>query len=540
MKSDVEVRTKVAVVGAGPVGTMTANLLGCYGIDTVLVDRTAEIIDYPRAIGVDDEALRTFQAAGLVAPILADTIQNVPLKFFDARGRCFADVRPTTREYGWYRRNVFVQPLAERVLRQGLDRFPHVRTMLGQEVVGLTQDDDSATLELRAADGARSQVRADYVVAADGGRSTLRELLGVRLEGDTHARRWVVIDCANDPLDAPFTGLHCDPRRPYVCAHMPHDHRRWEFMLFPGEDADEMLAPEKLLELLGHHVDQPEKLEVVRARVYTHHSRLASRFVVGRVLLAGDAAHLMPPWAGQGMNTGFRDASNLAWKLAACLREQAGPGLLATYEKERRTHARSMIDLSTRLGRILSPTRVSTAYVRDAALRAATIAPAVRSWVVEMRFKPLPRYEDGIVVPGPRSRREPPGVGRMFIQPDVELDGRCLKLDEALGPGFAVLGFECDPVGDLDEQTLGWLDGMGASVVRVVESRAGDRHLRAARRWPATVVVEDVEGLLRPWFQARTGNVVVLRPDRYVAALTTPRGLGDALATLRERLGATR
>ena len=533
-------RTQVAVVGAGPVGTMTANLLGCYGIETVLVDRTTEIIDYPRAIGVDDEALRTFQAAGLVEPILADTIQNVPLKFFDARGRCFADVRPTTREYGWYRRNVFVQPLAEKALRTGLERFPHVRTMLGREVVGLTQTDESATLAVRAADGTESQLRADYVVAADGGRSTIRELLGVPLEGDTHARRWVVVDCANDPLDAPFTGLHCDPRRPYVCAHMPHDYRRWEFMLFPGEDADEMLAPELVLELLGHHVDEPEQLEVVRARVYTHHSRLASRFVVGRVLLAGDAAHLMPPWAGQGMNTGFRDASNLAWKLAACLRGQAGPGLLATYEKERRVHARSMIDLSTRLGRILSPTRVSTAFTRDVLLRAATIAPAVKSWVVEMKFKPLPRYEDGIVVPGPRSRREPPGVGRMFIQPDVELDGRCVKLDEVLGAGFSVLGFECDPVSDLDQQGLEWLAGLGASVVRVVESRAGERHLRATGRWPATVVVEDVESLLRAWFQDRAGNVVVLRPDRYVAALTTAQGLDAALATLRERLGAAR
>ena len=538
MSADPEVVTQVAVVGAGPVGAMTANLLGCYGIETVLVDRATEIVDYPRAIGVDDEALRTFQAAGLVEPVLADTIQNVPLRFFDARGRCFADVRPTTREYGWYRRNVFVQPQAERALRAGLERFPHVHTLLGHEVVGLAQTGDAVTLDVRAADGTRSRLRADYVVGADGGRSTVRELLGVPLEGDTHPRRWVVVDCANDPLDAPFTGLHCDPRRPYVCAHMPHDHRRWEFMLFPGEDSGDMLAPSKILELLGHHVERPEELEVVRARVYTHHSRLASRFVVGRVLLAGDAAHLMPPWAGQGMNTGFRDAANLSWKLAACLLGRAAPGLVATYETERRAHARSMIDLSTRLGRILSPTRTSTARARDVVLRAATVAPGVRSWVVEMRFKPVPRYEDGVVVPARRPRREPASVGRMFIQPDVELDGRCAKLDEVLGSGFAVLGFECDPVGGLDQAGLDWLAGLGARVVRVVESRAGERHLRAEQRWPATVVVEDVESLLRAWFAVRTGNVVVLRPDRYVAALTTPQGLGSALATLRQRMGA--
>ena len=193
------------------------------------------------------------------------------------------------------------------------------------------------------------------------------------------------------------------------------------------------------------------QLDVVRARVYTHHSRLAARFVVGRVLLAGDAAHLMPPWAGQGMNTGFRDAPTWPGSSRRACAGRPGPALLATYEKERRVHARSMIDLSTRLGRILSPTRVSTAFTRDVMLRAATIAPAAKSWVVEMRFKPLPRYEDGLVVPGPRARREPPSVGRMFIQPDVELDGRCVKLDDVLGRGFAVLGFECDPAGDLDD-----------------------------------------------------------------------------------------
>jgi 3-(3-hydroxy-phenyl)propionate hydroxylase len=151
---------EVVVVGAGPVGTLAANLLGCYGVETVLVDRATEIIDYPRAIGVDDEALRVFQTAGLLPPILADTIQNVPLRFFDARGRCFADVRPTTREYGWYRRNVFVQPQAERVLRAGLERFPHVRTMLGHEVTGLAQDKHAVTLTAVDARGAGSRLRA--------------------------------------------------------------------------------------------------------------------------------------------------------------------------------------------------------------------------------------------------------------------------------------------------------------------------------------------------------------------------------------------
>jgi 3-(3-hydroxy-phenyl)propionate hydroxylase len=531
-------QTEVIVVGAGPVGATIANLLGCLGVDTVLVDRATEVIDYPRAIGIDDEGLRTLQAAGLARAILADTIQNVPLKFFDASGRCFADIQPRAREFGWYRRNIFSQPLAERALRDGLDRFPHVQTLLGHDLVDLHQDDTGVQVTLEPDDGETVVVEGRYLVGADGGRSTVRELLGVPLLGDTHPRKWVVIDAAHDPLDAPYTALHCDPRRPYVCAHMPYDYRRWEFMLFPGEDADEMLAPAKVRELLAAHVDDPDAVDVVRARVYTHHSRLAERFVVGRVVLVGDAAHLMPPWAGQGLNTGLRDASNLAWKLAACVQGAAGPALLDTYEQERREHARAMIDLSTTLGRILSPTRRAAARGRDLFFRAVTIAPAVKSWILEMRFKPQPIHRSGFFVPARLPHGAPPTVGRMFIQPDVEVDGRTVKLDDALGLGFALLGFECDPTQQLDDTTSRALEQLGARVVRVVESRAGAVHHHRAATWPDTTVVEDVDNQLRPWFLERQARVVLLRPDRYVAAVGTTESIGPDLLSLGDVLTA--
>jgi 3-(3-hydroxy-phenyl)propionate hydroxylase len=531
--------TAVAIVGAGPVGVVTANLLGHYGVDTVLIERETGVVDYPRAVGIDDEGLRTLQAAGLADGVLADAIQNVPLRFYDARGRCLAEVSPSSREFGWYRRNIFMQPLAERTLRAGLERFPHVRTLLGHELVRLDQTPDGVRLDLRREDGTPVEIDARYVVAADGGRSRIREHLGVRLVGDTHPRKWVVVDCANDPLDAPYTALHCDPRRPYVCAHMPYDFRRWEFMLFPGEDSEEMLTPAKVRELLRHHVPDPDAIDVVRARVYTHHSRIAERFVIGRVALAGDAAHLMPPWAGQGMNTGLRDAFNLAWKLTAIVRGTAAPSLLQSYEEERRTHARAMIDLSTTLGRLLSPTRTLTARSRDAFFRAATVAPGARRWILEMRFKPQPAYRSGVFLPDEdRTRRRRPAVGRMFIQPDVEVSrGTSVKLDEVLGPGFAVIGFECDPAQHLDESGTAALRELGAAVLRVVESRAGDVHRRRPDTWPGTTVVEDVENLLRPWFLRRGANVVILRPDRYVAALGDARNLSGALVSLRSRLG---
>ena len=527
-------RTDVLVAGAGPVGVTTANLLGCYGIDTVLVDRASGVVDYPRAIGIDDEGLRTFQTAGLADRVAADTIQNVPLKFFDGRGRCFAEVRPTAREFGWHRRNIFMQPIAERTLREGLERFPHVRTLWSHELIRVEQDRSGVHVWLERDDGDTIEVTAKYLVGADGGRSTVRQLLGVPFLGSTHAHKWVVIDCAHDPLDAPYTALHCDPHRPYVSARMPYGYRRWEFMLFPGEDDRDVLAPDAVRDLLRRHVVDPDAVDVVRARVYTHHSRIAERFVDNRTVLAGDAAHLMPPWAGQGLNTGLRDASNLAWKIAACTRGHAGPALLATYDEERRSHAQAMIDLSTMLGRVLSPARPLTAHTRDLLFRAVAVAPPLRRWIGEMRFKPEPVYRSGFFLP---DRVSPAGgaTGRMFIQPDVEVAGRRAKLDDVLGAGFSLVGFDCDPAEHLDAAATRALRQLDANVFRVIHSRAGDAQYERPMRRPGTTVLEDIDNQMRPWFEQRGASAVVVRPDRYVAALGPARAVGQALISLAAR-----
>lgn len=529
----------VVVIGAGPVGVTAANLLGRYGVETLVIERERTVIDYPRAIGIDDEALRTLQAVDLADALLPSVIQNVPLKFFDAAGHCLADIRPGTRAYGWYRRNIFTQPAAEAVLREGLTRYPHVRMLLGAEVRELDQDPDGVTLLVADPDGGHREIRADHVVAADGGRSLVRRSLGIPFDGTTHARKWVVIDCANDPLDAPYTALHCDPRRPYVSARMPDDHRRWEFMLYPGEDADEMLAPERVRGLLRRNVADPDAVRVIRARVYTHHSRIARRFVDGRVALAGDAAHLMPPWAGQGLNTGIRDVANLCWKLAAITRGQAGRSLLDTYDSERRPHVRAMIDLSTTLGRLMAVRNPATAHLRDVLLRAASLVPPVKRWVLEMRFKPMPSYAHGFTAAGQGGAREQPAVGRMMPQPMAESsDGACARLDDLLGPWFTVIGFECDPLAKLTAAQHEAVRRFAPRVVKVVASRAGERHHKEPNTDPATVVVEDLEGRLRTWFRAARCDTALIRPDRFVAALTTADALGSALTRLAGRYTA--
>lgn len=516
--------TKVVIVGAGPNGVALANLLGLYGVPTVVVEREREILPYPRAVGMDDEALRLFQTAGLAEPLLADMIPNVPLRMFRADGGCFADIRASTREYGWWRRNIFMQQLAEQTLRRGLQRYPGVDLRLGEEVTSLAQDDAGVTLQVRGRDGDTYALRSDWCVAADGGRSPLREMLGVKLRGKTHPIKWLVVDVRNAPLEAPYTALNCDPRRPNVCIYLPYGYRRWEFMVFAGEDEEAIAQPDSVRRLLAPYVADPQAVEIVRARTYTHHSRVAERFVVGRVALVGDAAHLTPPWIGQGLNAGLRDVGNLAWKLAGIVHGQLKPSVLQTYEQERHRHAQAMIDLADVFGALLVPTSRVKAWLRDRFFSAVRVLPGVKQYVLQMRFKPMPRYDQGLVVATPGSA----AVGRMLIQPEVEdAGGARRKLDDVLGPWFAVIGWQSDPQDALGPAEREAWQALGARFVRIDRARSGSAPGVRVASSHGTACVEDVDNHFADWVQAHPGAVLVLRPDRYIAAHCSAAELPD-------------
>ncbi|WP_371142895.1 bifunctional 3-(3-hydroxy-phenyl)propionate/3-hydroxycinnamic acid hydroxylase [Burkholderia cepacia] len=529
MKANNPERTSVAIVGAGPNGVAMANLLGLYGIATVIVEKAADVVEFPRAVGIDDEALRMFQTAGLADELSRDIIQNVPLRMFKANGECFADIRPSIREFGWWRRNIFMQQLAERTLRTGLARYPHVSLRTSEEVVDVEQDDGGVTLQVRRADGRQYALQADYVVAADGGRSPMRELLGVTLAGTTHPIKWVVVDVKNAGLDQPCTALNCDPRRPNVCIYLPFDFRRWEFLVFPHEDEAAIAQPDSIRALIAPYVDDIDRIEIVRARTYTHHSRVAERFVVGRVAFVGDAAHLSPPWIGQGLNAGLRDVGNLAWKLAGIVRGALHPGVISTYESERRDHAKAMIDLADTFGAMLMPTNRLVAFVRDRVLGLVRFAPGLKDYILQMRFKPMPSYTRGIVLPGGSD-----AVGRMIVQPDVETaDGVRRKLDDVLGPWFSIVGWQCDPQACLSDDDRAYWTSLGAAFVQVSRSRSGTSRARRVTSVHGSACVEDVDNALAAWFDRHAGPLVVVRPDRYVAAQTDAVGMARATAAFQ-------
>jgi 3-(3-hydroxy-phenyl)propionate hydroxylase len=528
----------VLIVGAGPTGLTLANHLGTLGVRTRVIERLPSLIDYPRGVGVDDEALRSFQAVGLVDAVRRHTVPNQIMRFVDRRGRVLASIEPTAEPFGWPRRNGFIQPLVDRELALGLARLPSVTLSLRHGFQSLEQQADGVRVAVSEVDdageprGPTQTVQARWLVGCDGGRSPVRNALGLPFDGVSESTRWLVIDLANDPIGTPNVSFRLDDDFPYVELALPHGIRRFEFMVPQGADETAFESDEQVYALLARVLPPDVRPEVIRRRVYMHHARIAPTFRQGRVLLAGDAAHLMPVWQGQGFNTGIRDATNLGWKLAMQVNGLAGADLLDTYTQERHAHARAMIDLSVQVGRIFVPSSPLLRAARNLlGPMISRIGPA-RRYIAEMRFKPMPFFAEGVVVHD--GAPDPAGaVGKVFVQPRVaDAAGRVRRLDDAIGLRFALIGWSARFDAWLDADAVQLLDALDACrVVIRPPCQALDLDPPAGG-----LVLADVDGTLKRWFDGARGSVVVLRPDRVVAAVCTPWALNRTLRELARRL----
>lgn len=293
----------VAVIGYGPTGVTAANLLGAMGLRVVVVERDAEIYTRARAISTDEEVLRIWQRTGLADRLKQDMLAERPLDFVDARGRPFLSAHPTPRGHGHPPQMFIYQPALEQVLRDGVGRYPNVEILLRHECLRLREDAHGCELTVAGADDSVRRLRASYVIAADGGSSLTRAQLNIGYEGRTYEDRWVVIDTEmlKPWPDHDRLRFRCDPARPAVDCPTPLGHHRWEFPILPGDDETYLTTDDAVYGLVSRYGIGRDNIKILRATVYSHHVRFASRFRVGRVFLAGDAAHAMPPWIGQGM-----------------------------------------------------------------------------------------------------------------------------------------------------------------------------------------------------------------------------------------------
>jgi 3-(3-hydroxy-phenyl)propionate hydroxylase len=503
---------EVLICGLGPVGQLLALLLGRAGVSVLAVDKASEPCDLPRAAVVDDEVLRIFQAAGVHREILADCQVQEQVSFVTADGRALPLLRPVDGAQGHPPLVSIHQPSIERTMIAALAEQETVRTVWGKGVERFDQDGSGVRALLKSAgDGSRETVRARWMVGCDGAGSWVRQLLGIEFGGSTFRQRWLVVDVLVDRPPAKVRHPHFfgEWRRPIVSLPMSPGRHRWEWMLHPGEDPEPFLDPEALQRRIDPWLDG-ETATVERAVVYTFHARTAARWREGRVLLAGDAAHVMPPFAGQGFSSGARDAANLAWKLEAVL-AGAPEALLDSYEQERRAHVEAMRRLAVTLGGFVQTTNRQVARVRDAFLGALD-RTGVAGWA-ESRLKPLPAYGAGAFAEPPHRLVFKRGAGAQFPQPVVGVGGRELLLDEVIRSGWCALS--------VDSEAAGALAAEGLPVLLVGRD------------------IDDVRGGIGEWLARFGASWAVLRPDRFVFALGSSdlNAVKRALDGLYGRLG---
>ncbi|MGK5739991.1 bifunctional 3-(3-hydroxy-phenyl)propionate/3-hydroxycinnamic acid hydroxylase [Micromonospora sp. URMC 103] len=489
----------VVVVGCGPVGGVLAALLGGHGVRVLVVDPEHEPHPRPRAASLDAEVMRILgRVPGLADPdSWATTVRRSRVLAPDHRPLFTVDV-PDGGETA-PQPALIDQPALEVALRAGLSALPTVELRTGRSVVELEQGDDRVLVSLD--DGTR--VRAGWVVGCDGASSTVRRLLDVPYEGVSFPQPWLVVDATTDAEvpGPPTVSFVLDPRRPLVTMSRPGAYR-WEWMLLPGEDPERVAGETTVRSLVGAWVD-PDTVRVRRAAVFTFHARTAARWRRGRVLLAGDAAHSMPPFVGQGLGSGIRDAASLAWRLAQVARGLDGDELLDGYERERRPDVRATTLMALRAGRVVqSRSRFGSALLR-AVLRTAGAVPGVETFVSRRAQRAQPARR--LARPAAGSR---PDAGRLLPDTRVRVrDGDVVRLDDLLADRWGVLGYGVDPRAHMDAAAREWAAARRAVVLTVAEPG------RPATADAGCTVVEDLDGVLRA---PRRPAATVVRPDRFL------------------------
>jgi 2-polyprenyl-6-methoxyphenol hydroxylase-like FAD-dependent oxidoreductase len=482
----------VLIVGLGPVGAALAALLARRGIEIIVVERDPSIYPLPRAVHFDHEIMRLLQQLGVADEVQRHAQENPGYEFRSADGRLLmrCNAAPETPS-GWASGYMFYQPGLETALRDILTTSPHADVRLGWSFEGLTQDGDDVSVSLRGPDGP-AMIRADYVVGCDGASSRVRSAIGGGLFDYGFDEPWLVVDVNAPPgCRTPDVNLQvCDPARPTTCVLSGPGRHRWEFMLLPGETPDDMLQDATIQGLIAPWDCGP--VEIERKAVYRFHGLVANRWRSGRVLLAGDAAHQTPPFAGQGMCSGLRDAANLAWKIEAVIADDAAPDLLDTYQVEREPNARAYIELAIGMGRVVCTRDVDAAAARDAEMlaRMASGAPALPS------LSPPP-FAAGCILAGSS------GAGTLFPQPCLGSGPRRLRMDDVLGDGA-------------------WL--IGRSPVDIATDRLEVLDL-------ASELLTPFRESLGAWLDEHQAEAVLVRPDRYVFGSGDPAALAAAWAT---------
>jgi len=491
----------VAIVGCGPVGAIFANLLSAYGRRIAVAERAAEIYDKPRAITVDHEVLRVFQACGLADFMERSIAPHTGTHYLGVDGDVIKifDPMPPPYPLAWTPTVTFLQPDTERELRERLVSSGNIDLFLEAPVTAFEQDSQRVTLTVERG-GRLEHLTARYVVACDGANSFVRKRLGIAHTDLAFDEQWIVVDAlTSDPAKRPNKCFqYCSPSRPGTYIPGPGALRRWEAKLLPGERAEEFAENGQILRVLSKFTD-PSDLTIWRSAVYRFHALLAQCWRVGRIFLMGDAAHQTPPFLGQGFSAGVRDAFNLAWKMEFVLAGKAADQLLDTYQAERAPHVGAVVVTAKAFGEIIGELDPDAARKRDERLR-----EELRSGTAQtIRQKFIPDLHGGLTASHAKLS------GTLFVQPFVhKTSGEQCRLDDLLRPGFVLAAASPKTLKWLSDDAMEFWQRIGGELVVIATDPVEE--CRGA------LIIREAEDLFALWLKASGVAAVIVRPDRYI------------------------
>jgi 2-polyprenyl-6-methoxyphenol hydroxylase-like FAD-dependent oxidoreductase len=512
-------RVPVVIVGAGPTGVTAATLLAQYGVHSLVLDRWPGVYPQPRAVHLDDEIYRVIARLGVAEEFAAISRSTLGLRLLDDRFRVLAEFTRDTAcsRNGYPQANMFDQPELESLLRANLKRYPHAQLRGDAEVTDVTDTGTCVRVIFTdRADGTVHQVDAGYLLGCDGANSIVRARMGSAIRDLNFMQRWLVVDVATDADLGQWEGVHqvCDPARAGTYMRIGSSRYRWEFQLLSGESADDFATLAAVRPLIRPWTTGVEDRELTLLRVteYTFRAQIAQRWRRGNIFVLGDAAHLTPPFIGQGMGAGMRDAMNLAWKIAGVHNGALAPEVLDTYERERKPHTRQMIRLALNVGRAMTGGARLGNVARRLVLPRLRLVPGLRDKVIDSTTPALP--PSALVR---KSRRPHQLAGTLCPNPPLR-DGQ--RLDEVLGTGFALITTRRPGVAD-------------------------DAALRQRR---VVVLVAQPGDALAQWLRRGRATAALVRPDRTVmragrdvsalcasAAAVLDGPLGQALTPVERR-----
>lgn len=501
----------VAIVGFGPTGAVAAGLLGQRGLKVFVCDRSNDVYDKPRAIALDHEIMRVFQELSLIDQITPFCEPFTNSEFYGVDGQLIKCMSTVAEPFplAYTPSLVFSQPPVEEALRAHVRSLPSVTVALGHNVTALTQDSTAATLSVVDDAGHAQQVQARYVIGCDGASSFVRSQAGLSLQDLGFDEPWLVVDVLVNEQGLkklPVTSVqYCEPQRPCTYVIGPKNHRRWEISINPGEDPQHLATPEGTWPLLSRWIT-PADATLWRQASYRFHALVAEDWRQGRVFLAGDAAHQQPPFLGQGMCQGVRDAANLSWKLAEVLAGRAHEALLDTYGEERKAHVTELTRRIKGIGQLVGQRDVAKARERDAHLLAecgGVVQPMPRQNV-------QPALAQGCLVPHTAA------AGTLFPQAWWHDGAGPQRMDRVLGTGWRLfVSAQADPGFDT-----------------VAAQAPASLNLRVVRL--GTPEAQECDGVLAAWFQTHGCQAAWVRPDHYVfATANTATELSTQQQTLR-------